>query len=113
MVPVPTNECGDLTARNYTVPECRRDVAQSSSRSEASNLLQSIGRQIKAPVSDYGVSISASPSTISFTSVRSSLGSMSVVAAFGRAMGRHEIIFVASSALATAGHRDSGKLTRG
>jgi len=36
------------------------------SRSEASNLLQLIGRRIKARVSDYVVSISASPSRIMF-----------------------------------------------
>ena len=46
-----------------------------SSRSEASNLLRLIGRRIEALVSDYGVSISASPSAITFPSVRVSLGS--------------------------------------
>ena len=35
------------------------------------------------------------------------------VAVFGRAMKRHGIIVVAASALATAGHRDGGKLTQG
>jgi hypothetical protein len=84
-----------------------------SSRSEASDLLRSIGRQIKARVSDYGIFILASPSTIAFASVWGSLGSQSAVAAFCRAMERHGIIVVATSASATAGHRDGGESTRG
>ena len=68
-----------------------------SSRSEASDLLQSIGRWIKVLVSDYGVSILASPSTIAFVSMWGSMGSMLAVAAFGRAMKRHGIIIIAAS----------------
>ncbi len=43
-------------------------------------------------MSDYGVSVSASPSAIAFASVRGSLGSPSAVAAFGHAMARHGIV---------------------
>ena len=85
----------------------------SSSRSEASDLLQSIVRRIEARVLDYGVFILASPSAIAFASVWGSLGSQSAVAASGRAMERHGIIVVAASASATAGHRDGGESTRG
>jgi hypothetical protein len=84
-----------------------------SSRSEASDLLQLIVRRIEARVSDYGVFVLASPSTIAFVSVWGSLGSQSAVAASGRAMERHGIIVVAASASATAGHRDGGESTRG
>jgi hypothetical protein len=83
-----------------------------SPRSEASDLLRSIGRRIEARVSDYGVFILASPSTIAFASVWGSLGSQSVVGTFGRAMERHGIIIIAASASATAGHRDGGESTR-
>jgi hypothetical protein len=75
-----------------------------SSRSEASNLFRSIGRQIEACVSDYRVFIMASPSPIAFASVWGSLGSLSAVAAFSRAMERHGIIIVTASVSATAGH---------
>ena len=56
-------------------------------------------------MSDYGVFISASPSTIVFASARGLLGSPSAVAAFGHAMERHGIIVNAVSASAAAGHR--------
>ena len=62
-----------------------------------------IGRHIEGCVSDYGVSISALPSTITFASVRGSLGLPSAVAAFGRTLGRHRIIVVAALASATEG----------
>ena len=94
MAPVPTDECGDRTAHDGAVLECRRDVA-------ASNLLRLIGRRIEARVSDYGVSISALPSTIIFASMLGSLGLPSAVTALGHAMGRHGII--------TAGHRDGSE----
>jgi hypothetical protein len=76
-----------------------------SSRSEASDLLQSIVRRIEVHVTDYGVFILASPSTIAFASVWGSLGLQSAVVAFGRAMERHGII--------VAGHRDGRESTRG
>ena len=94
MAPVPTDECGDRTSHDGAVLEYRRDVA-------ASNLLRLIGRRIEARASDYGVSISASPSTIIFASMLGSLGLPSAVTALGRAMGRHGII--------TAGHRDGSE----
>ncbi len=75
-----------------------------SSRSEVSDLLQSIGRRIEARMSNYGVFILASPLTIAFVSVWGSLGSPSAVAAFGPAMERHRIIIVAASASAMVGH---------
>jgi len=84
-----------------------------SSRSEASDLLRSIGRRIEARVSDYGVFISALPSRIASVSVSGSLGSPSVVTAFGCAMERNRIIVADASASATAGHRDGGESTRG
>ena len=87
-----------------------------SSRSEASDLLRSIDRRIEASVSDYGVSISASPSAIAFASARGVLGSPSAVAAFGRAMARHGIVVVDASASAypaTAGHRNGDDSMRG
>ena len=69
-----------------------------SSRSEASDLLQSIDRQIEACVSDCGVIISALSSRIVLVSVRGLLGSLSAVVAFGHAMERHGIIVIATSA---------------
>jgi hypothetical protein len=93
----------------------RRNGAPSSSRSSGtSDLLRSIERRIEASVSDYWVSISASPSAIAFASVGGILGSPSAVAAFSRAMARHGIVVVvaaasaSTSATATAGHRDGG-----
>ena len=82
-------------------------------RFEASNLLRLISRRIEARVSDYGVSISAPPSTITFTSVRGSLGSPLVVMEFGCTMKRHGIISIAVLASVTAGHRDGGESMRG
>ena len=82
-------------------------------RSEVSDLLQSIGRQIEVHVSDYRVFISASPSTIAFTSMWGSLGLPSAVTAFIRVMERHGIIVVTVSALATEGHRYGGESTWG
>ncbi len=78
--------------------------------SEASNLLQLIGRRIEARMPDYGVSILASPSMITFASVRGSLGLLPAVAAFGRAMGKQGIIIVATLGSAMAGHQDGGKI---
>ena len=92
----------------------RRNGAPSSSRSSGtSDLLRSIERRIEASVSDYWVSISASPSAIAFASVGGILGSPLAVAAFSRAMARHGIVVVvaasaSSSTSATAGHRDGG-----
>ncbi len=56
-------------------------------------------------MSDYRVSVSASPSAIAFASVRGSLGSPLAVAAFGRTMVRHGIV-VATAAASAVGHRD-------
>ena len=64
-------------------------------------------------MSDYGVSILASPSTITSASVRGSLGLPSAVAAFGHVMGRHGIIVVAAFASAIAGHRYGGESKQG
>jgi hypothetical protein len=88
----------------------RRNGAPSSSRSSGtSDLLRSIGERIEESVSDYGVSVSSSPSAIAFASVGCSLGSPSAVAAFGRAMARHGIVVaVAASASSSTGHRDGG-----
>jgi hypothetical protein len=82
-------------------------------RFEASNLLRLISRQMEVSVSDYGVSISALPSTITFPSMRGSLGSPLVVVAFGCTMKKHGIIIISVLVLAMAGHRDGGKSTRG
>ncbi len=90
-------------------------LRSASSRSEASDLLRSISMRIKDYVLDYGVSISTSPLTIAFASVRGSLGLPSAVTSFGRTMERHGIISIAAlvSASATAGHQDGGKSTWG
>ena len=73
-------------------------------RFEASNLLRSISRRIEVSVSDYGVSISAPPSTIMFASMRGSLRSPLVVVAFGCTMKKHGIIIIAVLVSVTAGH---------
>ena len=111
MTPVQTVECGNRTARDGAVPECRRDVAQRivevrGIQPPPIDRQADRGARVRLRGFHLGIALG---NNVACWDCRRQLRCL-VFAMVRQGQG---VIVVAALALATAGHRDGGESTRG